>query len=320
MEKLHPGQFEGTHENLAQVLGLYGIFEFAFTFINEGIENSSFRIESEGKKYVLRVYRHGKKSESTILLELRFKNLLRENGIPVPIVYPTKENKELATLLSDGKEWNGILMEFVEGQSITTHPSTELLAHLARLQAKMHLLGMEFAGSVLKHKESWPNLRDGLAHKIKNPSAHGKDVEAFIERVKEYRYPLSPDLPRGYNHLDLDFDGNVLTEGDCVVGIVDFDDLQYSPVVADLGFTLWNILDDEGEDAMQSYLKEYEKIRPLNVLEHEMLPHVIFFRNYTIGIVRLVLWDQDTPEADIKDILKLEKEIPKLSFDAWGRG
>src|SRR5262249_23716837 len=146
--------------------------------------------------------------------------------------------------------------------------------------------------------------------KIISIPVSGQGVEELIGRIKTYRYPLNPDLPQGYNHLDIDFDGNVITRGDRVVAIVDFEDLAYSPMIVCLGYTLWNILDDEGEGAMRYYLAEYEKVRPLTEVERKALPHVIFFRNYVLAVVRLMLWDAQTPISDITDLLELEKMIP----------
>jgi Ser/Thr protein kinase RdoA (MazF antagonist) len=91
---------------------------------------------------------------------------------------------------------------------------------------------------------------------------------------------------------------------------VDFEDLQYSPAIVCLGFTLWNILDDQGLEIMKKYLEEYEKIRSLTEEEKIVLPNVIFFRNYVIGVVRLLLWDEKTDLKDFEDILQLEKDIP----------
>ncbi len=315
MQKLDPEkQIIISHNTIGKILDSYSISDFTFQPITEGIANTSFVIESAGKKYVLRVYAQDKRSHEDILFEVSFQDYLRLHGIPIPVIYPNKEGKELTVTEIDGKYWQSILMQFAEGKSVTEHPSTTLITELAKLQAKMHLLGLTFAGETNKPKKPWNELRDSLAVKLKNISIQNESVQAFIERVKQYSYRLNPELPHGYNHLDIDFDGNVLTHENTVSAIVDFEDLEYSPIVVCLGYSLWNILDDEGLDAMQKYLSEYEKIRPLTPLELEALPYVIFFRNYVIGIVRLLLWEKDTPIQDFENILKLEKEIPNLIF------
>lgn len=315
MQKLNPDdQIQVKRESIIKILNVYNILDFTFNQINEGIANTSFIIESDGKKYVLRVYAQNKRTNEDILFEVSFQDYLRSHDIPIPVIYPNKEGEELTVTEIDGKHWQSILMQFAEGKSVTEHPSTTLIIELAQLQAKMHILGATFAEESNKPKKPWSELRDSLAVKLESIPVKQEDALDFIKRVKEYSYRLNPELPHGYNHLDIDFDGNVLTHEDTVSAIVDFEDLEYSPMVVCLGYSLWNILDDEGIDAMHLYLREYEKIRLLVPVEREALPHVIFFRNYVIGIVRLMLWEEDTPIEDIASLIELEKNIPTLSL------
>jgi Ser/Thr protein kinase RdoA (MazF antagonist) len=310
--KLEPdNQINLNKEVLTTILTAYSISDFTFEPIKEGIANSSAFIQSNNKKYVVRVYAQGKKDED-ITFEVNFQDYLREHGIPIPVIHKSSSGKELSIVEIESKRWQVILMDFVEGQSVTIKPSNDLIAELARMQAKMHLLGIEFAKLNPRPSRVWTDLHDGLASKVENTSVGGQEVKDLIERIKNYTYPLSPDLPYGYNHLDIDFDGNVLTKDNRVSGIVDFEDLKYSPIIVCLGYSLWNILDDEGLEAMKHYLNEYEKVRPLTSIEYETLPNVVFFRNYVMAIIRLLLWEENTPIEDIKGILKLEKEIPIL--------
>ncbi|MDQ3076049.1 MAG: phosphotransferase [bacterium] len=315
MQKLYPdNQIQITEESITKILSEYEIFDFTHQPIHEGIANTSFVIHAE-KKCVLRIYSQDRKSDEDVLFEIEFQDYLREQGIPIPIIYKNNEAEELSVIEIDGKQWQCILMEYVEGQSVTMYPSSELIMELAQIQAKIHLLGMAFAETSQKPKDQWKDLHDTMATKLGTIPVQTDDVLEFIERVKKYKYTLSEDLPYGYHHLDLDFDGNVITKDGSIAGIVDFDDLSYSPVVVCLGFTLWDILDNAGSRAMRLYLSTYEKIRPLTTLEMEALPHVILFRNYVMGVVRLMLWEERTPIEDIQNIFKLEQEIPSL-FEA----
>lgn len=314
MQKLEPAnQISLNKEALTTILGAYGIADFIFEPINEGIANSSARIESNGKKYVVRVYAQGKKDDD-ILFETIFQDYLREHKIPIPVIHPNKGGKELTVAEVGGKRWQAILMDFIEGQSVTTKPSHETISELATLQAKMHVLGMEFVKNTDRPKKLWADLHDSLVSKVENTTVGGQEVKDLLKRIEAYSYPLSTELPYGYNHLDIDLDGNVLTKDNHVNGIVDFEDLQYSPVIVCLGYSLWNILDDEGIEAMRHYLKEYEKVRPLTSAEYKALPNVIFFRNYVMVVIRLLLWNEKTPIEDITSLILLEKDIPELSF------
>jgi homoserine kinase type II len=311
--KMHFGdQINITDNTVALILKFYGIFDFSFKPINQGIENTSLFIESKDKKYVLRVYRQKRKINEDISFEIEFQDYLREQGIPIPLVYFNLKKEELSIVNIDGNDWQIILMQFIEGESVTLDPKKELIIELAHVQARMHLLGIEFAKKTDRLKSPINNLNGSIANKIENLPIQNENVVKFAERVKSFKYELNKDLPYGYNHSDLDFDGNVIIKDSKVAGIIDFDDLRYSPSVMCLGFSLWNVLDDSGIEAFRLYMKEYESIRPLNNLEKEALPHVIFFRNYQIGIIRLLLWEKDTPIEDITKIIQLEKDIPLI--------
>lgn len=316
MQKLHPeNQITITEDIVTKILKAYAISDCTFRPIEQGIENTSLLIDNKKEKYILRIYAQNSKSDAEIAFELSFQDYLRTHKIPIPLIYKNTARKELTIENVGGKQWQCILMEFIDGQSVTEHASLQLITELATIQAKMHLLGIEFAKEPVKERSPWTELRNTLVNKVKNISLPIQEAAGFIERVKNFSFQLNPELPHGYNHLDIDFDGNVIVKNSTIAGIIDFDDLEYSPAIVCLGYTLWNILDDIGTDAMHLYLQTYEKIRPLTKEELAVLPQVIFFRNYEIGIVRLCLWDEKTPTEEILKILRLEKDIPNLRID-----
>lgn len=310
--KLNPDdQISLDKDVLATILRVYEILDFTFELIHEGIANTSAHIQTQNKRYVVRIHAQGA-TEERIAFEINFQDYLLEHEIPVPVIHRNIYNQKLTTVEVGGKSWHVILMDFIEGANVTVKPSLDLVAELARAQAKMHMLGMAYASLHPGRNHEWADLHDTLAVKVENTTVGGQEVKDLIKRIKKYSYSLHTELPHGYNHLDLDFDGNVLTKDGHVTGIIDFGDLEYSPVVVCLGYSLWNMLDDEGLEAMEYYLSEYEKVRPLSQIEREALPNVVFFRNYQMAIVRLILWDEKTPIEDIQGILELEKEIPIL--------
>jgi Ser/Thr protein kinase RdoA (MazF antagonist) len=307
--KLNPeNQINLNKETLDKMLKAYNIFDFTFESIKQGIENSSAFIENNKKKYVLRVYAQGKKDEN-IAFEINFQDYLREHGMPIPIIYKNNDGEELTIIEIDNKRWQVVLMDFVEGKNVTTKPSYDLISELAQMQAKMHLLGIEFAKLNPKPIHLWTDLHDRFASKINKIPDYSQEVLDLIERIKKYNYPLNSELPYGYNHLDIDFDGNVITKDNKINGVIDFDDLKYSPIIVCLGYSLWNILNDQGIESMKYYLNEYEKVRPLNAVEYEALPNVVFFRNYVMAVIWLLFWEKNTSMKNIQDVLKLEKEI-----------
>jgi len=322
MPKLNPeSQLALTEGTLAEVLVAYGITDFTFTPIHSGIQNSSAYITSSGKNYVLRVYMHGHKSNDDIKREIRFQDYLRSHGIPIPIIYPNSEGEELTVKKVVGdphsRDWQMFLMEFIDGQNRTEQPTPGLIDELATLQARMHLLGVEFAKIVAPGAHRWyDDLHDTHVAEVKEVPIPGQEILNFIERIKAFRYPLGPELPQGYNHLDLDFDGNVLVKNEKVAGIIDFDDLAYSPIIVCLGYAVYQMFLDHGIEVARQYLQTYEKIRPLLPTEKEALSHVVMFRNYALAALRLRLWHENSHVERVMRNLELETQIPKINFFA----
>jgi len=311
MEKIHDDkQLIVTKERIGLILHSYNIDNFSSEVIEQGLENTSLRIVTGDKKYVLRIHRQGKKIDEHLSFELAFQDYLRKNSIPIPHVHPNAEGKEFTVIELDGLRWLIILMDFAEGESVTEHYTSELIDDLASIQARMHLLGIEYAKEHPGEKV-WAELTEMFSRRIKDTSIYDKELAEFIERARAFRYMFDPELPHGWNHLDLDLIGNVLVKDNKVSAIIDFDDLDYSPCIVCFGYSLWAVLFADGEKMMQQYLREYTKVRPLSKKELDALPHIMLFRNYGIGMIELVLWKR---LENMEKFMELEKKILKLSL------
>ena len=311
MPKLYPDkQISVAKETISLILYSYGITDSSYEVIDRGIENTSLYIQTQDKKYVLRVHRQGKRDEN-ISFQLAFQNYLRKHGIPIPRIYSNTDGKELTIIEIDGLRWQVILMECAEGENYTKHYAPELIHDLASTQAKMHLLGIEYAKKMQGSEKIWTELVDGLAERIQDTPEHTPEIIGFIERTRSFYYKLNPKLPHGWNQLDLDLEGNVLVKDNKASAILDFNDLDYSPCAVCLGYSLWAVLFADGENVTRQYLAEYIKIRPLTREEYGALPHIMLFRNYAVGMIELL--SKPKPEF-MQKILQLEKGIPKISF------
>jgi len=309
MEKIYDDkQLTVTQERVALILRSYNIHDFSYEVIQGGLENTSLRITAPDKKYVLRIHRQGKKIDEHLSFELAFEDYLRKKSIPIPHVHPNAEGKEFTVIEFDGFRWLIILMDFAEGESVTEHYTRELIDDLAPIQARMHLLGIEYAKKYPGEKV-WTELTEMFSERIKDTSVYDKELAEFIERARSFRYLFDPRLPHGWNHLDLDLIGNVLVKDNKVSAIIDFDDLDYSPAIVCFGYSLWAVFFADGEDMMRQYLREYTKVRPLNEKELDALPHIMLFRNYAIGMIELVLWKR---LKNMEKFMKLEREILEL--------
>lgn len=307
-------QLNITQENLSIILKKYEIEDFTFEVFSLGIANTSVKIITSDKIYVLRVYSYGRKPDAEIILESEFQDYLREKGVPIPTIYKNKNNDELSHIEVEGRIWQVVLMEFKKGIILNNYPD-DLLVELAQIQAKMHILGMDFAKNIKKHYRVMREMQDTIwptKQEVIVPPGLNPEIKPFMERARRMNVQINPELPHGYNHLDLDFEGNILIEENHISAILDFDDLTYSACIICLGYTMWHILFVTGDwDKVYFYLNEYRKGRDLTSLELKTLPEIMLFRNYVLGIIEFALHKN---YERVEKILGLEKSIQNAKF------
>lgn len=292
MSKLQTKKILLGNEVMWEILRCYGIADFTYEAFTQGIANTTMRVVAGDDQYVLRIYALDRKTDSQILFELNFQEYLRQNGIPTPRVQANLKGERLTIVMSAGWRWQVVLFEYIKGKSRTKRHTVQLIRELGSLQARMHVLGGQFSARAdAKHIKV---LRDYYACNLTETSRYSVNIQQFVAKAKQFRYELDPALPCSYNHLDLDLDGNVIVEGGHIQGVIDFDDLAYSPTVVCLGYSLWNVLHDAGDSRMRQYLNWYQRIRPISKAEKQVLSSVVRFRNYEIGALRLFRTKQPT--------------------------
>jgi Ser/Thr protein kinase RdoA (MazF antagonist) len=301
MNKLSPENlFVPSQKNVSAILTRYNLSLTRFEQATSGIENLTLIVWSQRKRYVLRVYPQNKKSDAAILLELDFMSHLRKQGLPVPAII-SSSNKQLLVLCEFGnKQWQSVLMEYAQG----THPEVytpAVLDDMATLQARMHHIGIQYAETqnipcgrnVLRLRETY--VTDDL---IKN-SAGDDYFQDFLDRVNAFVVELNDSLPTGMGHFDYDID-NVLTKDGHVTAILDFGDMECMPLVVCLGYTLWDVLFEQGGslESVARYLRKYQGVRQLNQSEKDILLQTILFRHYLITTVRIHFGSFDHDDFD----------------------
>lgn len=303
------GQFPISHESLADILRQYDIASFTYVYATGGIENTTCFIKTPSQRYALRVYRYAKKPTAAMMREMQYMDVLREHGLPIPQVYSNNAGRSITTVHVDGAEWQAILMEYMHG----THPvsySPNLLRHMAQVQASMHTIGAGMPGGRITLTE----LVEGeFVKRLDMSTISGQRARRYIERISSYAVQLGPTLPCGYSHFDFDM-GNILVGShNKLVAILDFDDLQYAPLVICLAYTLWSILFETGDMAhVEQYLAVYQQYRNLTPLERAYLPRIMLFRHYVITALKML--NGHTQAADITRYESLEQLIRDVSL------
>ncbi|HZX03205.1 phosphotransferase enzyme family protein [Kribbella sp.] len=169
---------------------------------------------------------------------------------------------------SDGEAaflWQGrpiTVWPFVTGAPLDRHNSLEL-RQAARLLARLHSLARAFPGL----GEGTPPERDESEAELLFPD---RELDQWLRSWPGH----SSDDPVGWMHRDF-FPGNVLCRAGRIVGVVDWDEVEWGPLINELAWSVWEFGKTAAGDALDlarasAFLTEYQRaggpVRPSNTL------------------------------------------------------
>jgi homoserine kinase type II len=268
------------------------------TGIQEGVENSNFRLETEGGgRYILTIYER-RVDRADLPFFLGLMEHLARAGVPCPLPVRDREGRTLRDL--GGKP--AAIVSFLDGRwprRVTVPRCQALGAALADL----HLAGQGFG---LRRPNAlalpgWRHLFEGCRGKA---DAVEPGLEALIAAELDHLAARWPgDLPQGVIHADL-FPDNVFFEGDEVTGVIDFyfacDDL----LAYDLAICLnaWCFESDLSFNITKAkaLLEGYRARRPLSRDELDALPVLARGAALRFLMTRLYDWLHQVEGALVK--------------------
>ncbi len=243
----------------------------SLTPIAEGVENTNYRLETEGAVHVLTLF-EARTDAASLPYCLGLTDHLAGQGYPAPRPVRDRDGGWVGTL--NGRP--AAVIDWLPGAWLRA-PSTAEVEAAGAVLARLHL---DARGFVLTRVNPvgpvvWRTLADRCA-----TAAAGADrdildgVEAALVRLGN---PSSDDLPCGPIHADY-FPDNVLFEGGAVSGVIDFyfgctDLLAYDLAIA---LSAWGF-DGTGAPlpgAVEAFRRGYEAVRPLTPAETAALPRL----------------------------------------------
>jgi homoserine kinase type II len=234
-----------------------------------GIENTNYFVDTETGAYVLTLFERLATAELPFYLHLM--QHLAGRGIPVPDPVPDRAGR----LLHQLKGKPAVVVDRLRGRN-ELQPSIPHCSAVGAMLARMHLAGRDYG----RHQANlrglpwweetvplvWPYL--------------GEDQRTLLSSEMDFqrRIAASPEyaaLPRGPIHGDL-FRDNVMFDGECLTGILDFYFAGCDTWLYDLGVCLndWCVDPDSGRhDVMReaALLAAYESVRLLLPEESRLL-------------------------------------------------
>jgi homoserine kinase type II len=293
----------------------------ACTGIQEGVENSNYRLDTTTGRYILTIYEK-RVDPADLPFFLALMDHLAARGVACPVPIHGRDGRTLRSLC--GKP--ATIVSFLDGRS-TRRITPERCRALGAALGELHLAGQGFpirranALSV----GGWRPLALASAPRA-DEVAPGLAAEILDELAAlERDWPRG--LPEGVIHADL-FPDNAFFEGDRVTGVIDFYFASVDTIVYDVAVCLnaWCFEADGSFNITKArqLLQGYRSQRPLSAAETAALPILCRGAALRFLLTRLYDWLHQVEGALVRPQDPLEY-LRKLRFhrivdraDAYG--
>ena len=247
----------------------------------EGQESVNFRVDTaQGRKYVYK--RYLAKPGLFELLDAE-NQALQKLSHQMPHFYPspvmTLDGK--FHFYVDNRTRIGRLLTFVEGEHLFEVKHSKVLFHsIGKSLAQMNKALLDFRHSTIESRRLARDLKHCLDNRkyrmyIEAPQKR-KLVDYFFLQFREIVVPVMPNLRRCIIHSDAN-DWNLLVRDEQVCGIIDFGDIVYSPLIAELAIGItYALLGKSNPIEWACHIIEgYHETLPLDRKEIELLYYLI---------------------------------------------
>jgi Ser/Thr protein kinase RdoA (MazF antagonist) len=250
-----------------------------------GYDNLNYLIKTNDKQYVFKIYL---KSADTLALvkaqneALLFLQSFKNNMYPKPIKF--KDDSLVKILEIEGKERICRMLSFLEGELLgDVKPTKTLFKSLGNFVAELDVKLQSFNNLTIKSRKwEWDIQYLHLNKKyIKDiPSAKDRSIiNYFFQQFEENVLPVLPELRKAIIHNDAN-EWNVLVNNGKVTGIIDFDDLSYTPIINELAITIAYacLYVDDPLEMASTIIESYHNVLALEEKEIAVLYYLIAAR------------------------------------------
>lgn len=268
--------------SLAQVQDFaapYGLEVIELIPIQAGIQNTNyFLTTADQQQYVLTVFEEMDEVQAGEIVPVLDQLAKYQLSVAVPLKHHQQAIHHIA-----GKAAQ--IAPRLQGK----HPEQATIQQvqaIAQAQAGMHVALVDFAlqRQFSRDHQYWKNVAETLQQDM-----NAKDA-ALLQQVLDLFQDMKavhPDRPKGFIHSDL-FRDNTLFNGDQLVGILDFYELNHDELLFDIAITINDFCTDYPSPALNiekfnCYLAAYTEVRQLTQDEQACL-------NIYLAIVACRFW------------------------------
>ncbi|MFI5148558.1 MAG: phosphotransferase enzyme family protein [Bacteroidia bacterium] len=250
--------------------GEYGLKVLEIRFLKRGF-NDTYLVRTGKERFILRLFRQGRRSESEIRSELNWLCFLQEKQVPVSGALHDKKGGLLQTLdLAEGIRF-AALFSFAEGKMIRKPDITQCY-QAGEALGKLHKVSLDYNPGPL-HWDYRPEqvisfVQNSIANCMK---AYPADLQWLDETANQIRARLSGvQLQAGLCHGDLQAE-NFYYEQD-TVRFIDFDFCGPGPLLYDLGAYTWYDHRAKTKEMLARFYAGYASQMELNRTQENLIP------------------------------------------------
>lgn len=244
--------------------------------ITSGCVNYNFEIKTSKGNFMVQVFGHkyDKWKRGTVKLEFLVLNHLHEKKFPYEIPFPLK-NKQGSQVLKLGEHHLWVYRK-IEGD-IYGKFNLNQFKQIAKAVATYHRYVQDIEYQDPSYYDfNWILAQYDRLKKIRPKDEIDQlmlDNLGFFESLlrKVMRTDFKGDMLLAHSDFN---NGNVIFRAGKLVGILDFDNMQYAPAAKDIALAIKRSKysgDQLTARKMEIFLKEYQKIRPLSAKEKKLI-------------------------------------------------
>ncbi len=235
-----------------------------------GYDSENYLVSTAEAKYLIKIYR-----DARLLEQIKEEQRIIDHLDHILSVKLPLQLKPIV-ILPDGSFIR--TCRFIEGSFLhQVDINQALLRHYGQSIGKMHKVLMPLNSAEIKAKRSTWDLQfamdnvDKLKYILKPKDQ--KLVHYFLDQYNHRVLPKIKQLPKSIIHGDLN-EHNILVNQTSLVGLIDFGDCSYGPLINDIAIALCYLLmlDDSIDlDLLSPFISAYHAIRPIMIEEIDLI-------------------------------------------------
>lgn len=234
-----------------------------------GFANQNYKIRTDQGDFLYRICLQQSKVEF-IQWEIELLLALRQFDFPSAFMLASKKGDYLI----DTDHGKVMIYEFKKGHEPLLNSNT--VTEIARALARLNLFP-DWDKFLRKNVINMDDCMDLIEKFNDAPMQYPEVYTYFEEQTLFLKGVVKKELPKGIIHGDC-FPDNTIFKGDLLVAIIDFEEACVDHLLMEVGMAIngFCFIDNQMDPIlMNTFLKEYNHIRPLTQDEIELLPYYI---------------------------------------------